>query len=485
MNVVLYVADSLRADHLSMYGYGRDTAPHLGALAADGVVFDRAFAQSTWTRPSAASILTGSYPAVHGAVTMRDTLHPAVPRLPELLAPLGVASAAFSAIPQVSTATGFAAGFDRFVDVHADPAVVARRRTTLAQDTPNGVVLPRAADLTPLVSAWAEASVPRAFFAFVWAIDTHVPYVLDRPGRFLAPAYRGGFDGTLGGFERGHGPADRDRMLDHYDSAIAALDDEVGALVADLKRRGVYDDTLFVFTADHGEVFDEHDRLEGGRALAALARAGRRLAALAGRARYRAGHVLTAPYDEVMRVPLVVKFPRGQFAGRRVQALVQLIDLVPTILEVLGAAAPPVSVQGRSVLPLLASAAARTNAHAFCEARWHPWSSTYTAVRSESHKYVAVTPPPATWASLRARPLYFLARHALARRERLYDLGAGERRDVAARTPGPLTELRAVLRTRRLEDAAVARRLATDVSGGDHDTEMGAVARSLRGLGYL
>ena len=126
MNVLIYVLDCLRKDHLTVYGYSRETAPNISQLAMEGVIFDKAFSQATWTRPSAGSMLTGCYPTVHGAVTMQDCLSNKVPTLPSLLQNIGYGTAGFFANAQVSSFVGFNRGFEFYVDLFKEKEIEAQ-----------------------------------------------------------------------------------------------------------------------------------------------------------------------------------------------------------------------------------------------------------------------------------------------------------------------------------------------------------------------
>ena len=131
-NVLIYIVDALRADHLSSYGYARPTTPNLDALAAEAsaVRFSAACSPSTWTKPVAASILSGCYPPAHGVRSRSDLFVRAVPRLPELLQAAGYRTAAVSTIGNVSSPMGYAVGFDKFVDLYKEPSLVSRREVS-------------------------------------------------------------------------------------------------------------------------------------------------------------------------------------------------------------------------------------------------------------------------------------------------------------------------------------------------------------------
>jgi arylsulfatase len=316
-NVLLYLIDTLRADHLGCYGYDRPTSPRIDALAADGVLFADALAQASWTRPATASIMTGVDPPVHGAVGIRYGFRPDVPTLAEQLHTQGYATAAFVTNVNVAGRWGFARGFDRYEYLPEDE---------------NGPTLHVRSDaLGARVRAWLDTAKPtRPFFLYVHASDPHAPYAPpDELARVWAPG------GTCGvEVRRLLEAAKRDpdavtpeqlRLLTAcYDAEIAFNDAQFGVLVDDLRHRGLLDETLIVVIADHGEEFSEHRGFEHGRTL----------------------------FDEQLRIPLVMRFPDSDHRGIRVAARARQIDVLPTVLDYLGMTIPA-EVRGRSLLPAI------------------------------------------------------------------------------------------------------------------------------------
>jgi arylsulfatase A-like enzyme len=283
--VVVYLVDALRADHLPLYGYPRDTAPELTRFARDGVVFDQAIAASSWTKPSVASLFTSLLPREHGCVRFLTPLDPGLVTLAERLRQAGYGTGAVVVNPHVGAKNmEFDQGFDQF-----EALPVGRR----------------AASVVDAALAFLDARRGQPAFVYVHTMDTHAPYrppsPFDRrfppfpePGREAARPFRD--------YEE---PADRDRIVGQYDGAIAYGDREFGRFVAALRERGLYDRATIVFLADHGEEFLDHGGWEHGRTL----------------------------YDELVRVPLVLKYAGRREAGRRVARQVQLVDILPTILK--------------------------------------------------------------------------------------------------------------------------------------------------------
>jgi arylsulfatase A-like enzyme len=290
--VVVYLVDTLRADHTGVYGYSRKTTPELDAFARDAVVFEAAVAHASWTKPSVASILTSRLPAQHRAVQLRDPLGPDNPTIAKRLSDRGwstVAAIANSVIYGEESA--FDPGFDVFAGLHGEED---RRSKLVGAD----VVVDSA-----LAFLGARRGLPT--FLYVHTMDPHVPYAPPEPfDRMFEPHPVEGHPAQDPRTDYRE-PLDRERMMAQYDGDVAFGDREFGRFVRGLKQAGLYDDALVVFLSDHGEEFLDHGRWLHGRSL----------------------------FDELIRVPLLVKFPGNESRGRRVAEQVQLVDVVPTILE--------------------------------------------------------------------------------------------------------------------------------------------------------
>jgi arylsulfatase A-like enzyme len=420
MLVILYVLDALRADHLSCYGYSRKVSPNIDQLAADGALFRNCFAPATWTRPVAASILSGVYPLVHGTRTRTDRFSPSIVRLPESLQDAGFDTTAFSAMANVSIAGGFAQGFAKFVELFRDESVISHRRTstTMKEGVRNlegnsRIALPRSEDINEHLLYWLRHSQAGNKFAFIWSIDTHDPY--DPPlgfDKFIAKDHKSRLN-ALRESVRTATKQDVQLLIDLYDSEIHYNDYHIGQLIDELKRLDLYDDSLIVITGDHGEAFYEHGVLSHG-------------------------HV---PYEELIHVPLILKFPGNVFAGCQISALVELTDLCPTILdwmEMDEARRQVRTIQGKSLLPLLRGEQTELRRYVYSETGSLDFQNTYLSVRGRRWKYIETRSPPRSFRALGSlinyiveqrmlmkilsNPLWFLRRHLPRQRGMLFDL---------------------------------------------------------------
>jgi arylsulfatase A-like enzyme len=311
-NVIVYLVDTLRSDHLGVYGYNRDTSTALDAFARDAVVFDRAYSPSAWTRPACASLLTGLNPQRHRAMTREDTLGTEIELLSEHLQALDYRTAGVVSNPNVIALWGFDQGFDWFEDV---PAATHHARA----DVVNEAVFRR-----------LNALGVGPFFLYVHTMDPHGPFDPPPPFDVKYPRHRKRAirpSRILPGTPR----SIVEDAVSAYDGEIAFTDLHFGRLLDRLKADGLYESALIVFAADHGE--ELHDHGGGGH-----------------------GHTL---FQELVRVPLLVKLPANAHAGRRVETSVSLIDVVPTILGLLGVKQPD-GLDGIDLLPLVRSEPALT-----------------------------------------------------------------------------------------------------------------------------
>jgi arylsulfatase len=305
---LLIVLDAAGARHLSAYGNARPTSPRIDRLAGEATLFERAYAQAPWTLPSVASLLTGRYPPAR----RQDRLIVSGQTLATRLRGAGVATAAFSENPLVTRGLGFDAGFDVFREYFPKRLHDERPRD-----------YPRVASDATVddAIAWLRDHRGGPFFAYVHLLPPHCPYPAPPPfgGRF-DPDYAGdvrGVPDTLMRINDGQlavTPRDLEHLRLEYEENLAFADHQVGRLLDAVDALGLRARTLVVVTADHGEAFREH------------------------------GEMLhtTNLHDELLHVPLVVRFPEGtRTMPRRWPGLVELRDVTATVARRFALAAPP------------------------------------------------------------------------------------------------------------------------------------------------
>jgi len=332
VNVVLYVIDALRADHVGAYGYARGTTPAIDALAKEGVVFEQCYAIAPWALPAAAALLTSTLPCEHEALVEGDHVKSDTASLGQRLMSGGYATALFSSNPFVGDASGLDRGFDSVnLRISIRPRTV-RRWLTRGASEPFFVYVhdARAVDPAAAPDDWA-----RLFGGVADRRQTEL--------RKLTSVYRGlvraDFDaqrplGTTN--NSGQQRAVIEELAGYksdfsvlYDGAVRAADDLLANLIADLKQGGMWDRTALIVTGSHGIEMGEHDGWLFDSSL----------------------------YEELTRVPLVIRFPGGRHAGARVSAPVTHLDVAPTVLELAGQPKPYAGLRGLSLAPLLSEAA--------------------------------------------------------------------------------------------------------------------------------
>ena len=314
-NLLLISIDSLRADHLHCYGYERETSPALDALAAEGILFENTIAQAPWTLPSHASLLTSTYPRTHQVTSKERRLPVGVRTLARMLKAEGYDNRAVVSGPFMQAQFGLRRGFAQYDDSIAQGGH-KRSHRVVTSPTINATAMRMLDEVEP------------PFFLFLHYWDVHYDYQPPPPyDRMFDPDYAGSITGRefISGTEVYDGMDERDleHVLALYDGEIAWVDHHVGQLIASLKERGLYENTVIVVTSDHGDEFLEHGEL---------------------------GHQHSL-YQELLRVPFILRVPNLE-GGRRIDRLVQSIDIMPTLLDLLGAS-PSRKAQGRSHYSLL------------------------------------------------------------------------------------------------------------------------------------
>ena len=338
-SILLVVLDAVRAQSLSAYGYARPTSPALERLAARGTVFNQAYATAPWTLPSHGTLFTGRYHHQLDA-DWQTPLEDAPPTLGALLAQRGYATAGFVAnTAYTSRETGVSRGFIHYEDYLVTPAELlvasALGRFVIGNPRLRGLLgywdVPGrkwTRDVSASFLRWQERLDGRPFFAFLNLYDAHEPYLPppEFQARFPLPAARRNklirqINQRMAertGKDQMSAP-ERAAEQAAYDASIALIDDGIATLLQALERRGALQNTIVVVTADHGELFGEHDLFSHGNAL----------------------------YRPLLHVPLIVAGP-DIARGLRVDSVVSLRDLAATLLALAGG--PPGALPGRPLL---------------------------------------------------------------------------------------------------------------------------------------
>lgn len=328
-NVILISLDTLRADHLDPYGYGRKTSPRIGALAEDGLVFEQVYSQSPKTAPSHMSILTGLFPESHGIQNLSESqenrrLSDSIPTLATVLLDEGYSTYGVTGGGHMVANLGFDQGFESFVDQGGGEQIFFNASDAIAEHGEN------------------------PYFLFVHTYQIHDPYTPPPKYRKMwgDPDYDGKIIGDHAELKEISGDnwadwhreywdrVDRESAADvaHleglYDAGIRYTDDLVGRFLDRLEERGQLRNTIVIVLSDHGEEFLEHGRF-----------------------------LHDSMYQEVLHVPLVIHLPESLRAERTAQGVrrvgdtVRLVDVLPTVLDLVGADVPA-HVQGVSLLEL-------------------------------------------------------------------------------------------------------------------------------------
>jgi arylsulfatase A-like enzyme/Flp pilus assembly protein TadD len=336
-NVLLFTLDTTRADHIGCYGYPNVRTPNIDGLAAAGILFKNATAQAPLTLPSHASIFTGTYPFVHG---VRDNggfyLEPDKITLAEVLQKSGWATSAFVGAFVLDSRWGLNQGFDYYYD-NFDFAKYKK----ISLDS----VQREGGEVTKAFFDWFETNGDRRFFSWIHLYDPHTPYEPPEP-------YKSEYSGRPWGL---------------YDGEIAYVDSLVGKVLERLREKGVLDKTIIVIAADHGESLGEHSESAHGFFI----------------------------YDSTVSVPLILRLPSSKLKGKVIDAQVENVDIMPTLLGLLGIAVPK-EIQGRSLGPLLFGGRPGADRMAYSESyypRYHYGWSEIKSLRTVRHQYIQAPRP--------------------------------------------------------------------------------------------
>ncbi len=337
-NVVLISIDMLRPDHLGCYGYSRTTSPRIDRLAREGAVFDCAVSSAPWTLPAHAAMFTGLADTVHRCLDTDQPLAAGRTTLAERMKGAGYATVGFFSGPYLHPAFGLGQGFDDYVDCTSYPML--SRKSMQDNGTVDGVPIWKAShsDVTsPHVYAevqnWLRTKRHGPFFMFIHMWDPHFDFLPPPPyDTMFDPDYEGTATGRNFIFDPAINAQMPRRDLEHlialYDGEIAWTDMHVGKILDELDELGLRDSTLVVLLSDHGTEFFEHGEK---------------------------GHRQTL-YDESIRIPLIVRYPGHVEANHRYARQARMIDVLPTITDLVGLPTPP-DVMGQSLAPIFSGGA--------------------------------------------------------------------------------------------------------------------------------
>ncbi len=325
--VVLIMADALRTDHMSCYGYKKSITPNIDRFAEDGILFTHNFAQSSWTKPQTASLLTSLYPSTHNTYLKPHVLPESVITIAEAMSDMGYITGGVVSNINLSPIFNFHQGFDYYCYLAPDYYFYAEESSSklclynlmrlvkarfLSRRKKVNHFYQDASVVNRKTTEWLDTIEGQPFFLFQHYMDPHDPY--------FAHPYDGRCIARVSTPNPPPEKAEEMRML--YDQDIYYMDQHFGMLMDYLKSRGLYESSLIIFTADHGEEFYDHGGWWHG----------------------------TALFEEQIRVPLIVKLPGNRNAGRTDSRLIRSIDVAPFIINAAGGEKPE-SMQGDYFVP--------------------------------------------------------------------------------------------------------------------------------------
>lgn len=351
INIVLITVDTLRPDHLGCYGYKRNTSPNIDKLAKEGVLFTQAISQGMNTFISIPSIITSTYPYMHGVLNCGDSISPLSKTFTEILKTKNYSTALISGYDLFAKIKGLDRGFDMFKCKPSFQGVKKGfnkvkiifgnffRMKPKAQEY---CVIYDAREITRLADKWVTKSKNKAFFLWVHYFEVHGFYKqlpLENKKMFLLDDFykkgnrvlaSGNSNDVYTGFNRipyyiyEEGITDSNYYIAQYDAAIRYVDEQIGILLEKLKKLNIYNNTIVIITADHGESLGEHN--------------------------FYLDHA--SLYDDVIKIPLIVKLDGVSSKNLIISEQVQSIDIIPTLLDSLKIESPN-KTQGMSLLQLI------------------------------------------------------------------------------------------------------------------------------------
>lgn len=360
--------DALRPDFLGCYGYDKNTSPNIDALAEDGVLYENAYATATWTKPSGASILTGLYPRSIGVTSETSILPESEYNLQTVLKSNGFKSYGISANLFISPEFGFK-GFDEFFSLQKDEKLLKIRKESKRIDgnlskrlEKFGIekpIVPHSEDINEKFFTILNNNPNNDIFLLAWSVDTHGPYFV----RGNRSYFGNSLDDFI--FEKEVTKDNLKKVKLLYCDMIRYNDIQFGKLISKLKEEGLYDESMIIAVSDHGDSFGDHNSILNKPII---------------------GHS-GIPYEEEIKIPLIIKFPSDKYAGRIVEMFVDLTDIYPTIMDILQIKSGLTEMQGRSLYPLNQMS---NEKDIFVESQFNENSNYFACLRKRNYKYIKV-----------------------------------------------------------------------------------------------
>ncbi len=391
-NVIIISVTNLRQDHVGIYGYKRNTTPNIDNYFEDGIIFENAFSHASWTLPAGISLFTSLYPYTHGVMVRKDNvkLNRSILTLVDILKSKGYITAAFTGGFDYSKKYGLIDRFDiSVVKINREGGLIKHHRYGSFEKT------------IPAAISWLKKNKNKKFFLFVQGFDVHCPFTPPPPyDKLFDPDYKGNVDystclwtfdkteafkignktyytvktynisekGEFYVFEVNLSERDIQHMIALYDGEIKYADKLIGKLLKYLKASGLEKNTIIILLSEHGDMFGKHGRF------------------------MRGGPLRGTLYDDVIHIPLLLKHPK--LKSKKINELVQMIDVAPTLLDFLGIEKPK-NFEGKSLIPLIMEGK-KINDFVFAGAKYEPspnnlffhYSSRVEAIRNKKWKLI-------------------------------------------------------------------------------------------------
>lgn len=454
-NIIIYIIDCLRPDFLGCYGFDKPVSPNIDELAKDGVLFRSAFSTGTWTKPVATPLVTGFHPSCLESQSPSLAFGGYEHLLQKIVKEKGFKSYVFSNNPYFTKSFGFTEGFDE--EIKFDFLESLYKENPSNKEAASKIQWQVAAIVPSeyLHGLFYERFNPSDNnFVVFWSLDPHGPYCVRGNKSYFGNSLSDYLEGetyflrnsklatriqkflklsifNLFGF---YNRRKMEKIKSLYCDAIRYNDERIGELVKRLKQDGTYDDTLFVLFGDHGDAFMEHGEY---------------------------GHC-SAPYGEVINIPLIVKFPGQKYAGREVKENVSVMDIYPTILEALEAKGSPQDIDGCSLFDYLEGRRKDGERKIFIESLYK--TDLYTAALIKGKQKYFRMEPRGNWLRRAARQISFFPNWFY---EKEFDLVKDPKEKAGSKKVSPelrdeFEEMRTIYQERRGNYKSYKKEMVTD-----------------------